>query len=563
MMFCCPPFLNGKGIPGISSGETMKLTRSGLIVWTMALGILLCCGPRVWGQSAPEPKVLTEQMARQKLQTELPMPQGFQAYVKDGKLQLSLADAIRLALANNTDIQLDVSPIDTAKYGIDFAKAPFDVSLTSGFNTQRSNTATIQGQGLTVPSQLLQTYQLGVSKTFETGTNVQVSTNATKSSTNSAVIPGEPNPAIFGNVNFSFSQPLLRGAWLLPNRGPILIAQRNLAQARATFKQEVSGIILNVVGQYWNVVNARESLAVQQKSLAEAQQSYDHDKLSLEKGALPPLDIYRSESQVATVKVSVIQAEYALKEAEDTFRRVIGADIDPNIRALDVDLTEQAEPSGELMTMDIATALEKAMAERPELEVQRLQLANDDLNIRIAHNGLEPNLLLTGTYQANGQNSTNNGPFLEALGQTYGFDFPTYGFGLTLNFPIKNHAAEANLGNAEVTKRHDLYSERQLHQQITQDVSDSVHQLEQSKLSMEAAKIALDLAQKNLQAEQRKYELGAETLFVVLQTQTELASAEESLLQAQVGYQLAVVSVDNATGELLGHFGVQIASLEK
>jgi outer membrane protein len=542
----------------------MKLLRSSLVAWMLALGVFCSAAVPLWGQTAQAPPVLTEQMARQKLQSALPMPQGFQQYVKDGKLQLSLADAIRLALANNTDIKLGEAPIDTAKYGIDFARAPFDPSLVAGFNTLRSQSTTLQTQGLPVPSQLLQTYQLGVSKTFETGTNVQVSTSADKSSTNSAFSPGgPPNPAVFGNFNFSFSQPLLRGAWVLPNRGPILIAQRNLAQARATFKQEVSGTILNVVGQYWNVVSARESLAVQRKSLAEAQQSYDHDKLALEKGALPPLDIYRSESQVATVKVAVIQAEYALKEAEDAFRRVIGADVDPNIRALDVDLTEQAEPTGELMTIDIATALEKAMAERPELEVQRLQLANDDLNIKIAHNGLEPNLSLTGTYQANGQNKTTNGPFLEALGQTYGFDFPTYGFGLTLNFPIKNHAAEASLGNAEVTKRRDLYSDRQLHQQITQDVSNSVHQLEQSKLSMEAAKIALDLAQKNLQAEQRKYELGAETLFVVLQTQTELASAEESLLQAQVGYQLAVVSVDNATGGLLDHFGVQIASLER
>ena len=549
----------------------MKIWRSGFVHFAVILMLICWDCAQVWAQAAKAQPVMTEKVARQKSQSALPTPQGFQAYVKDGKLQMSLDDAIRLALENNTDIQLDLAPIGTAKYGIDFAKAPFDVSLTSGFNTQRSNTATIQGQGLTVPSQLLQTYQLGVSKTFETGTTMQVSTNATKSSSNASAPPcttppcpvPPPNPAIFGNVNFSFSQPLLRGAWLLPNRGPIVIAQRNLQQARETFKQQVSGIILNVVGQYWNVVAARGSLAVQQKSLDEAQQSYDRDKLALEKGALAPLDIYRSESQVATVKVAVIQSEYAVKQAEEGFRRVIGADIDPNIGALDLDLTEPAEPSGELLAIDIGTALEKAMAERPELEAQRLQLANDDLNIKIAHNGLKPNLMLTGTYQANGQNSTNNGPFLEALGQTYGFDFPTYGFGLTLNFPVKNHAAEASLGTAEVTKRRDLYSQRQLQQQITQDLANSVHQLEQSKLSMEAAKIAVDLAQKSLQADERKYQLGGQPVFFVLQSQTALASAEEGLLQAQVGYQLAVVSVDNATGGLLDHFGVKVESLEK
>ncbi|HEV2488601.1 MAG TPA: TolC family protein [Candidatus Acidoferrales bacterium] len=534
----------------------MKHPRTRLMESLSLVGLILLGFSPLWGQAAPPPITLTEQAARQKLASALPMPQGFQQYVKDGKLQLSLADAIRLAMANNTDIQLDKTQIDTTNNAIGFARAPFDPLLNSSFSTQRSNSTTFLPGGVRLPSQLFQTYQLGLGQTFETGTNVQVSVLANKASLTGI-------PTVVGNVSFSFAQPLLRGRGFLPNRGPILIAQRNLRQAHDTFKQEVSGIILNVVGQYWNVVASRESLVVQKKSLDEAQQSYDHDKLSLEKGALPPLDIYRSESQVAARRVSEIQAEYALKQAEDTFRRVIGADIDPNIRALDVDLTEAAEPAGELMTIDIAAALDKAMSERPELEAQGLQLANDDLNIKIAHNALEPNLSLTGTYQGNGQNTTNNGPFLEALNQTFGFGSPTYGFGLSLNFPIKNHAGEASLGNAEVTKRHDLYSERQLHQQITLDVTNSVHQLEQSKLAMEAAKIALDLAQKNLQAEQRKYSLGAETLFVVLQTQTELASAEESLLQAQVGYQLAVVSVDNATGGLLDHFGVEVASIGK
>lgn len=557
MKFCCDPFFVRKGkFLALLSGATMKFARRSFSEIALVMIVLLIGAAPTRGQAAPAAPPMTEKLARQKLQNALPIPQGFKDFVKDGKLQLSLADAIQLAMENNTDIQLDKTQIDTASYAIGFAHAPFDPLLNSSFSTQRSNSTTLQSQGLPVPSQLFQTYQLGFGQTFETGTNVQVSVLANKASSTGI-------PAVFGNVSFLFAQPLLRGRGFLPNRGPILIAQRNLRQSLDTFKQEVSGIILNVVGQYWNVVDARESLVVQKKSLDEAQQSYDHDKLMLEKGALPPLDIYRTESQVAARRVSEIQAEYALKQAEDSFRRVLGADIDPNIRALDVDLTEAAEPAGELMSMDIATALDKAMADRPEIEAQRLQLANDDLNIKIAHNGLEPNLSLTGTYQGNGQNTTNNGPFLEALHQSFGFGSPTYGAGLTLNFPIKNHAGEASLGNAEVAKRRDLYSQRQLQQQITLDVANSVHQLEQSKLSIEAAKIALDLAQKNLQAEERKYQLGDETLFVLLQTQTELASAEESLLQSQVQYQLAVVSVDNATGGLLDHFGVKIESLAK
>lgn len=249
------------------------------------------------------------------------------------------------------------------------------------------------------------------------------------------------------------------------------------------------------------------------------------------------------------------------KHAATSRRRLldIAADVDPNIRALDLNLTEKPEPSDELLTVDIATELKKALINHPEVEAQRLQLENDDMNVRIAHNGLKPQLNLSALYSGSGLNTTTAGPFLEALDQSFGFSQPTYGGSLSLNLPIRNYAAKATVAAAQINKRHDLYSERQLQQQITLEVATAVHQLEQSKLSMEAAKIALNLAQKNLQAEQRKYELGAETLFVVLETQSELAQVEQSVIQSQVSYQLAVASVYHATGELLGNYNVKIA----
>ena len=119
------------------------------------------------------------------------------------------------------------------------------------------------------------------------------------------------------------------------------------------------------------------------------------------------------------------------------------------------------------------------------------------------------------------------------------------------------------MGTALVGRRNDLYSQRQIREQVTLDVSNAVHQLEQAKLSMVAGKEALDLAKKTMAAEQRKYELGSGTIFLVLEAQTEVAAAEQSLLQAEVGYQLAVAAIDHATGELLEPYHVQIAELTK
>ena len=530
------------------------------------MGALLCRFPAQAQESVRLERLLGVP-ARQKPAPPLPQPEGLADHVVDGKLTLSLDDAIRLALANNTDIQLNHTQIDFAKDGLQRSHQFFDPLFTSTFSDQRSKSpSSSQLQGAPVVNTLTQITQFNYNQNFETGTNFQTSLNANKLSTNSSF--NFFNPSISTFVQFTITQPLLRNAGLFPNRAPIVIAQRNLKQAQASFQGEVNDTILQAISFYWNVILARENLAVQRKSLDEAQKSYDHDKKALSLGALPPLDIYRSESQVASRRVGVIQAEYALKQAEDTFRRVVGADLDPAIRALDVQLTENPEP-GTQLNIDIATAISRATANRPEFEALRQQIANDETNVRLAHNNLKPDLELGGFYAGSGLSgnefSTTTPPVLlssgglgDSLSQAFQFSSPTYGGTLTLRLPIKNRAAEASLGDALVSRKRDQYQQRQTKQSIELEATNAVHMLEVSKLSMEAAKVALDLAEKNLQAEQRKYELGVDTIFFVLEAQTELAQAEQSLVQAQINYQLAVAAVDHSTGDLLDHHHVQI-----
>src|SRR4029077_9737644 len=296
---------------------------------------------------------------RQKPAPPLLPPNDFQDHVVNGKLVLSLDDSIRLALSNNTNIHLDHYQIETAENNLRRVYTPFDPLLTSSFNDQRSKSPTsTQLQGASILNDLTQQTQIGYSQTFQTGTNFQGLFIADKSSTNSSF--NFLNPSISTTLQFTVTQPLLRKRGLFPNRAPILIAQRNLKQARASFLGEVNGVILQIVTNYWNVVLARENLSVQQKSLDEAQKSYDHDKKALSLGALPPLDIYSAASQVASRLVGVIQAEYAVKQAEYQFRRGIAADLDPATRVLDLDLTDRPEPVGELLSIDIPTALARA-----------------------------------------------------------------------------------------------------------------------------------------------------------------------------------------------------------
>jgi outer membrane protein TolC len=495
-------------------------------------------------------------------------PAHLKSFVVDGKLRLSLRDAIVLTLENNSAVRIQETQVESLKFALLGAHAPFDPVLTALYNLNSSSSAPFtQLQGTGASSTFISTTQnaqFNYTQTFETGTIVQAGLNSNNNYANSSFYLF--NPYITSTLNFQFTQPLLKNGWVFANRAPLTIARRNLQQSQATFVAEVNTNVLQAVTQYWAVIEARGNLDVAHSSMDAAEATYKRDKRALELGALPPLDIYRSESQVASRRVQVIQSEYTLKQAEDALRMTIGTDQDPYFQALDLELTERPEPEGDLRTIDASSALQLALTKRPEFDAAQAALANDETRIRLAHNHLLPELDLSGQYISNGLggtqfNDAGHRTTSSSLNQLFGFTYPTYIAQLSLTLPIKNRAAKAEMGTALVSRRNDLYNQRQIREQVTLDVSNAVHQLEQAKLSIAAGKEALDLAQKTMAAEQRKYDLGSETIFFVLEAQTELASAQLGLLQAEVNYQLAVAGVDHATGELLEPYHLQIAEL--
>jgi outer membrane protein TolC len=542
----------------------MKYFRLGLSACLISLFILTYLPPS-WAQRGEEyGDLLTPQVRSDKLAT----PEHLRNYLVDGKLRLSLQDAVVLTLENNSLVRVQETQVETSKFALLGAHQPFDPVLTTYYNINSASSAPFsQLQGTGAASTFIwttQNAQFNYAETFETGTNIQAGLTSNNNYTNNSFYLF--NPYVTSSLTFQVTQPLLKNGWLFANHAPLMIARRNLEQSRANFAAEVNNNVLQAVGQYWLVIEARGNLEVARSSMDAAEATYKHDKRALELGALPPLDIYRSESQVAARRVQVIQSEYALKQAEDKLRMTIGADQDPYFQALDLELTEKPEPEGELRTIDTGDALQRALTNRPEFDAAHAALANDETRIRLAHNHLLPELDLTGAYTSNGLGGTQfNGAGQKvtssSINQLFGFTYPTYYAQLSLNLPLKNRGAHAEMGTALVSRRNDLYNQRQTREQVTLDVSNGVHQLEQAKLSIAAGKEALDLAKKTMAAEQRKYDLGSETIFFVLEAQTELASAELALLQAEVNYQLAVADVDHATGELLEPYHVQIAEL--
>ena len=224
--------------------------------------------------------------------------------------------------------------------------------------------------------------------------------------------------------------------------------------------------------------------------------------------------------------------------------------------------------------LDVEVQVARALLNRPELERIRRSLQIDDLNIRGATNDIRPDLSVSANYSAQGRGgnffdrsglggSIANivpGGFPEAFDQLFQFRFPTYGFGLTLQLPLRNRAAAANLADAAIQKKRNLYTLRGSEQNVRLDVVQAVAGVDLAKAAVEQATVALGFAQQRLDAEQKKYDLGVNTAFFVLQAQNDLVDAEAQVLAQAIAYRRSLLTLLRSTGELLEARGVALGT---
>lgn len=502
-------------------------------------------------------------------------PEGLQQRVVEGRLRLGVTDAIELVLLNSTDVRISYLDFDDARYAKLGAHQGFDPLFSTFFNRgRRLSPTTSTLEGAETLDALSQDGRLSLAQTLPyLGTRYDVAFGGSKADTNSRF--STFNPAFNSDLTLRLTQPLFGHQSPFATRSVVLLAEQTFRQSRAMLEERLSRAIVGAVDAYWEAVQAGETLAVARNSLELAEATYERDKRALELGALPPLEIHRSESTVANRRLLVIQAEYALKRSQDQLRRLVGADLDPQVAGLALVLTEAAVPSGELLSVDLASALEQARTRRPELDSLRHQVAATETGVRVAHGNLKPDVSVSAFYSTSGRGGTaldpttdpptivSRGGFRQSLDQLRTLDFSTYGLNVVLSLPLRNRGAEAEFGQARVDRERALYLLREEEQVVALEVQTAIDDLERAKLSLTVARLARDLAQKTLEAEQRKRELGENTLFLVLEAQAGLAAAELSFLRAAVDYQRAVTGVDRATGTILEKSHVQIADSGK
>ncbi len=496
--------------------------------------------------------------------------EGVEDYVREGKLYLRADDFIKLVLKNSTDVHLTRLDVLTTADSILAAHAAFDPSLNLGFSAQRSQQPTYtQISGADTLSTLNHQAQIAYQQVLSSGQNVGVNFYSTRASTNSRF--NFFNPSIFSGLGISVTQPLLANRNNLQAKAPLQIAKTQLLITTEQTEARIADFIADAARQYWDAIQSRDSIRVMQLAVDLAQKSYDRDKMALDLGALSKLDIYQSQSQVAQRKVELIRSQYAARESLDGLRRLIGADLNPVTRNMEIVLEDDPASLPISIERSAEESVQLALATRPELKAAERRYGIDDLNAKVARNSMLPRFdfgIQVGGSGLGGNQIPVSGPLGEgpsafipgglgdALSQLFRFNSPYYGFSIQMSVPVKSSQAQAALADALVSRARNSYQKRQLEQQIIQEVKRAVNQLEMAKAQIEASRIARDLARNNVDAQQQRYEIGGITPFELLDAQNRLATLEGSLVGAYTNYQRALVSYRRATWTLLEGMGV-------
>jgi outer membrane protein len=584
------------------------------------------------------PNVLAPYFSPSVSQARLSNSDRLHTLIRDGKLRLSVEDAIALALENNLDIAV-------SRYSISFAQT--DILRTEGGGAARGFTGSFQsaalfagaiGGGVTssggggggrgggisggasatqlgggtfdpsvffsmgwdrntsplgttaitgVPFVTSQgtSYTTGYTQAFQTGTSFQVVMGGSRGTTTS--LTPVFNPQVTSFMALGFTQPLLNGFGRRANAIQIRIAKNDLKVADSVFRQQVITTVSQVLNLYWDLLSFKENVRVAQQALAYAQKLLSDNKRQVEIGTLAPIEVVRAESEVAAREQDLIVAQTRLQQQAELIKTALAKQVDPELASAQIEPTDVLpEPRvGDVPPLD--EALKLAMQNRPEIEQLDLKFVDQDYTIKARRNSLLPSLNVFATYVASGLSgnraecpdgsiaygqtctipgdgtvpplSISAAGISQALTQTWRGQYPDYSFGVTLSIPIRNRAAQADAARALLEERQMRAQLQRTKNQVAQDVRNAEIAVTQARAQIAAARKAVTLAQETLDAEQKKFQLGESTVFMVIQAQRDLATAEGNEVTAHSVYAKAVTQLQQVTATILKDYSVEMS----
>jgi outer membrane protein TolC len=472
-------------------------------------------------------------------------------------IPLTLAEAVQRAIEHNPDLTIVRLDTEAEAARVGASRGAFVPVFSTAAGRTRNVTppanALLGDAGVNQNDWFSST---GVRQRLSLGGGTwSVSWDTGRTTTNNPITSFDPN--LQSGIQVAFSQPLLRDRKIDVPRAQYVIAKRTRDNSELRVRESVVQTVATVKQAYWTLKAAIANVAVQARSLELARELARQNKIRVDAGQIPPLDSVQAEAEVASRREGLIQARTTAEDAEDRLRRLIMDPADTSFWQVRLDPVDAPAPLGSLPDVDAAVA--QAVDGRSDLARAARDLDNARTSVELLRNQRLPDIRLETSYRGSGLGGTQllrtgefpgivtgtrNRSFGDALGQAFSVDYPAWSVGVTVSYPIGHSYEDASLARAEVERRQAEQRIASLRLDTAEDVRRAARQVRSSAERIEAARAAATLAEQRYTDEQRRYDVGLSTTFLVTQAQRDLLQAQVGLLQTTLDYQSAIVNFE-------------------
>lgn len=526
--------------------------------------------------------------------------------ITDAPLSLTLADAIRMTLEQNNDVAIAKLDVQSARQSVRALEGLFDPRVAPNVSYERRVSANTSAIGGATEGRLEQTEIAGgatlTGRSMRSGGRftVDFSSSRLESSNQFARL----NPQFPSALSATWTQPLFRGRTIDNDRRNILIARRAVDLSDAQLTQVVMDQLTLVEQAYWDLAFTVRNLEVLTSALEQARAQVASNERQSKEGTLAPIDVVEAQTQVARFQQAVASGQQALTEAENRLKRLILSKRSADAWNKPIVPAELADRTPPALGVDEAVRL--ALTRRPELHALDSTLAQNAVDRAYFKNQTKPQVNVIGGYTIAGLagdplSSTSEPPVSDSaddavlarlnelsvlanlpplparptssgttvpgffigdygtsLGNLFARRFPTATVALQMDIPFRNRTARANLARAEITATQIERRRQALELAIESDVRDTLQAVRSSQQRLEAAASARRYALEQYESERRRFDSGISTVFLVLERQTALVTAQASELRARADLNQAIADLERAVGGTLELHGVTL-----
>jgi len=480
------------------------------------------------------------------------------------KVELTLSQAIELALRNTLDLDVASLTYERSAFGLGAAEGLFDPSLSASVETTSRKSP--QTRSFQSDVSKTQSFDLGIGGLTRWGTQYSLGFGGTRSdSPTNTTIPGyvEINPIFSAGLTASVTQPILRGFGKGVNTR--LLVQSRLARDASAwdFVASVQEVVQAVENAYWDLSYALGNLDSKKEALERAKDFNRITQIKIDVGALAPIEIVQTEVTIAQREQEIILAEGQIGAAQDQLKRLLNL---TDMASWARPIAPVDPPTEEQVTLDVEAGIQAALEQRPEVKQAQNSIESRKVSLAFNRDELRPRLDAKGTYGLSGvgfnqENVRPGSSYSDSVYQIRGGDFPNWTLGLNFSVPVFNRTAKANAAIAATELELAKTNLALLRQNLALEVRAAARNVDTAVRSVAAARKARELAERNLDAERKKFDNGMTTSFTVAQVQNDLTSARSNELLAVAGHLKALTAWHKAVGDLLPVKGVELAGL--